>query len=289
MGAQVNEAGTNLHAKRPFQAALQSRASILLAASSSSQLLEHTITLFENIATYRFAPLADLPAKRQAVFDCGVKHAVKGTIILAPEGVNLVACGEPSAIAALCAHLDQHLGCGPLDYKHSHSEQVSFERWKVKIKPEIITYRQPQVQPELERAPSVEPQTLARWIEQGQDDEGRALVLIDTRNDFEVQAGAFSGARSWNLQRFTQLPDALRQHAPELKDKRVVAYCTGGIRCEKAVLSMHQEGLAHAVQLQGGVLRYFEHVGQRHWEGRLFVFDERVSVDATLTSTTASP
>ena len=143
---------------------------------------------------------------------------------------------------------------------------------------------QPAIRPDHQRAPAVSAATLARWIDQGRDDEGRPLALLDTRNAFEVDAGAFAGAIDWRLAKFSDFPTALAAHRDELAGHRVVSYCTGGIRCEKAAIVMQQMGIAHSVQLDGGILRYFEDTnGQAPgWHGECFVFDERVTLDVAL-------
>jgi UPF0176 protein len=132
----------------------------------------------------------------------------------------------------------------------------------------------------------VNAQTLARWIAQGHDDEGRPLAMLDTRNGFEVDAGAFDGAIDWRLSKFSDFPAAIRQHREALKDHTVVSYCTGGIRCEKAAIVMRELGLDHSYQLEGGILRYFEETGGSApgWLGRCFVFDERVALDTDLSA-----
>jgi UPF0176 protein len=135
---------------------------------------------------------------------------------------------------------------------------------------------------------------LARWLDAGHDDEGRPLALIDTRNAFEVGMGAFEGAIDLGLRAFTELPAALHERRDGLADKRLVTYCTGGIRCEKAALAMAHDGFEHVVQLDGGVLRWFETQGARHWRGELFVFDRRVALrpdlkESTLQSPPAAP
>jgi UPF0176 protein len=238
-----------------------------------------------NISAYRFIALDNLAATRQALLEIGRQQGLGGTILLAPEGINVFACGPQQAVHQLMQWIDQHAGCGPLDYKLSESEDQAFKRWKVKIKKEIITYGQPDIAPQLGRAPAVSPEQLQVWLDQGQDNDGRPVVLLDTRNQFEVDAGAFEGAQSFGIDKFTQFPEQLQKHAARLQHARVVAYCTGGIRCEKAVLSMHQQGLEHAVQLEGGILRYFEQVGSAHWRGDLFVFDDRVGLDDQLRAT----
>jgi UPF0176 protein len=141
---------------------------------------------------------------------------------------------------------------------------------------------QPQVRPAAARAPALDAATLARWLDTGRDDTGRALVLLDTRNGFEVDAGAFVGALDWRLEKFSDFPAAAAAHRGVLDGRTVVTYCTGGIRCEKAALALQAAGVERVWQLDGGILRYLEQVGGRHWRGRCFVFDERESLDADL-------
>src|SRR5690606_27335197 len=133
-----------------------------------------------------------------------------------------------------------------------------------------------------ERAPSVTPQDLARWIGQGGDDEGRRLVLLDTRNREEIAHGTFAGALTLPIDKFTDLPAALAPHRDSLADATVVSFCTGGIRCEKAALWMRDSGMDNVLQLDGGILGYFEQAGGVGYDGRCFVFDERVALDPQL-------
>ena len=122
--------------------------------------------------------------------------------------------------------------------------------------------------------------TLRRWLDQGHDDTGRPVVTLDTRNAFEVDHGTFERAIDWRIDKFTEFPQALLDHQAELKDKTVVSFCTGGIRCEKAAIFMREAGLPHVWQLEGGILKYFEEVGSAHYTGGCFVFDERRALDS---------
>jgi UPF0176 protein len=166
--------------------------------------------------------------------------------------------------------------------KESRSQAQPFGRLKVKVKKEIIAFRRDQSSPLEGRAPAVQPEDLARWIEQGHDDSGRKLVLLDTRNREEIEHGTFSGALTLPIDNFTDLPEALTPHRSALADAVVVSFCTGGIRCEKAALWMQAEGMDNVLQLEGGILGYFERVGGFGYEGRCFVFDDRVALDAEL-------
>jgi UPF0176 protein len=166
--------------------------------------------------------------------------------------------------------------------KFSESGERPFRKLLVKVKPEIISFRRFGIEPGKARAPSVAPGKLAAWIARGRDDAGREIVLLDTRNAQEVAHGTFAGALTLPIGKFTELPEALESHREALKDKTVVTFCTGGIRCEKAALWMQNAGFDHVFQLQGGILGYFEQVGGEAYSGTCFVFDERVALDPQL-------
>ncbi|VFR32821.1 Rhodanese domain protein UPF0176, Betaproteobacterial subgroup [plant metagenome] len=235
-----------------------------------------------NIAAYKFVTLDALPALREHLLRRAEALSLKGTILLAPEGINVFLAGEAEAVDAMLAEMSALPAIGPLEVKYSDSASVPFGRLRVRIKREIIRMDHPAIRPGKGRAPSVDSQTLARWLAQGADDEGRPIALLDTRNDFEVDAGTFDGAIDWRLQRFTQFPAAFDAHRAELEGKTVVSFCTGGIRCEKAALYMQDAGLQHTYQLEGGILKYFEETGGVGYTGGCFVFDERETLDAAL-------
>ena len=237
-----------------------------------------------NLAGYRFVALDDLAGLRQRLFDQAESLSLKGSVLLAPEGINLCLAGPPAGVEAWLEALRTDLRFAGLEVKRSWSDTQPFKRLKVKIKREIIRMNQPAVRPAAGRAAAVDATTLARWITQGTDDAGRPLKLLDTRNDFEVDAGAFEGAVNWRLQKFSDFPAALLAHQTELAGHTVVSYCTGGIRCEKAALVMQALGLAHSFQLDGGILKYFEDTAglAPGWQGRCFVFDERAGLDTAL-------
>jgi UPF0176 protein len=242
------------------------------------------VTPILNISAYRFVPLDELPALRARLHDAAAALHLKGTVLLAEEGINLVLAGTPEAVDAWLGGLQADARFANFEVKRSHSDTQPFKRLKVKVKAEIIRMNRPAVRPAEGRAPAVNAQTLARWIAQGHDDGGRPLALLDTRNGFEVDAGAFAGAIDWRLTKFSDFPAAIERHRDALKDRTVVSYCTGGIRCEKAAILMRELGLDHSYQLEGGILKYFEDTGGTApgWRGRCFVFDERVALDTDL-------
>ena len=237
-----------------------------------------------NIAAYRFVHLHGLPALRQLLFDKALQSDLKGTVLLAEEGINLCLAGPDAGVNAWLAALRSDVRFADLAVKTSWSAVQPFQRLKVKVKAEIIRMNLPAVRPAAGRAPAVTATTLARWIAQGQDDGGRPIKLLDTRNGFEVDAGAFDGALDWRLQKFSDFPAALAAHSAELAGHTIVSYCTGGIRCEKAALLMQGLGLDHCYQLEGGILQYFADTQGRApgWRGECFVFDGRAGLDTAL-------
>jgi UPF0176 protein len=228
-----------------------------------------------NISAYKFLHLPDTGALRDQLHAEALTRGLKGTVLLAQEGINLFLAGTPAAVRGWVAQLQADARFADIAPKESFSDTVPFRRLFVKVKREIIRMNHPAIRPAQGRAPALPAPTLARWLEQGHDDEGREVVMLDTRNGFEVDAGAFEGAIDWRLKKFSDFPDALRAHLDQLQDKTVVSYCTGGIRCEKAALLMQEAGLQRVWQLEGGILKYFEETPAPRWRGTCFVFDER--------------
>ncbi|MDM4772685.1 sulfurtransferase [Solimonas sp. SE-A11] len=235
-----------------------------------------------NIAAYKFVGLDDREVLRERLLAAAGQAGLKGTVLLAPEGINLFMAGPEQVLRGWLGELRADPRFADLEAKESWSPAQPFGRLLVKLKNEIIRMDHPMIRPEAGRAPAVDAQTLARWLDAGHDDEGRPLLLLDTRNGFEVDHGAFENALDWRLAKFTEFPQRLHEHRAELEGHTVVSYCTGGIRCEKAALLMREEGLPHVYQLDGGILKYFELVGSRHYRGRCFVFDQREALGPDL-------
>lgn len=239
-------------------------------------------TTILNIAAYHFVELTDLPTLRTSLYDKAEELGLRGTILLAPEGINLFLAGAPEAIHAWVDWLRTDPRFAQVEVKYSTSTIVPFRRLRVRLKREIIRMDHPTIRPAAGRAPSVEAKTLQRWLQQGHDDQQRPVVLLDTRNGFEVEVGTFKGAIHYNIERFTQFPQAVLEHRDELAGKTVVTFCTGGIRCEKAAIFMEEAGIDTVYQLEGGILKYFEETDGSDFDGRCFVFDERESLNAQL-------
>jgi UPF0176 protein len=231
-----------------------------------------------NISAYLFTPLASPEAWRDQCRDQAASRQLKGTILLAPEGINLFLAGEPEAVEDFLQWLRAQDGMAGLGGKKSWSAEQPFGKLLVKVKREIIRMNHPAIAPAEGRAPAVSPSDLQRWLAQGHDDQGQALVMLDTRNAFEVGHGKFADALDWGLEKFSDFPQAARDHLGDLQGKTVVSYCTGGIRCEKAAIFLRELGLTDVYQLDGGILQYFEDTGGAHFQGDCFVFDERVAL-----------
>jgi UPF0176 protein len=235
-----------------------------------------------NISAYKFISLDDLPALREQLLARCEALALKGTILLAPEGINLFLAGTRERIDDFMTQLHGDARFADIAPEESLSDSVPFGRMRVRIKREIITMRLPAIRPEGGRAPAVDAATLQRWLDRGHDDDGREVVLLDTRNDYETDLGKFAQAVDYRLASFTAFPQAIAADRARYAGKTVVSYCTGGIRCEKAALHMNTLGMQHVYQLEGGILKYLEQTDATHWRGECFVFDGRGAVDAAL-------
>lgn len=247
-----------------------------------------------NISAYKFADVPNPDDWRSALKDRGDELGLLGSILLAPEGINVFLAGARASIDAYLEFLRHDpLFAGrftDIQAKESLTDYQPFKRMVVRIKKEIITMKYPMIRPADTRASAVDAKTLKRWLDQGHDDNGREVVLLDTRNQYEVDIGTFNGARSLQIDFFSEFPQALENTTgdtkSDLENKTIVSFCTGGIRCEKAVLLMRDANFENVYQLDGGILKYFEEVGGDHWTGECFVFDRRVALDTNLQATT---
>ncbi len=228
-------------------------------------------------ALYRFAAMEDCDAIRESLLDICEAGGVRGTIILAPEGINGTIAGREAAVHAVIERIRALPGCAELELKFSETAEMPFYRMKVRIKKEIVTMGEPGVDP----VASVGDYVAAEdWNALIADPD---TVLIDTRNDYEVKAGTFAGAINPETDSFRDFPQWFRDHRDELLGegaKRVAMFCTGGIRCEKATALLREEGVEQVFHLKGGILKYLENVpeAESRWDGECFVFDERVTV-----------
>ncbi len=229
-------------------------------------------------ALYQFTRFDDPAAIRGPLLDLCVAQGVKGTLLLAREGVNGTIAGSEAAIDAVLAHVRALPGCAAIDVKFSHAVAMPFHRMKVRLKREIVTMGQPDIDPLAGVGHYVAP---VEWNDLIADPD---TVLIDTRNDYEVAIGTFRGAIDPQTRSFSEFPDWFRAKRAEIeaagRTPKIAMFCTGGIRCEKSTAFAKAEGVEQVYHLKGGILAYLEQVPQDRslWDGECFVFDERVAV-----------
>ena len=225
-------------------------------------------------ALYRFVSLPgwrDLRAPL-AAFCCA--RGIKGTLLLAHEGINGTVAGDKASIDALIAHLRAMPEFADLEVKYSTAHEMPFHRMKVRLKREIVTMGVEDLDPARDAGTYVDP---AAWNSLISDPQ---TVVIDTRNDYETAIGTFKGAIDPHTASFSEFPRWVETHREELRGRKVAMFCTGGIRCEKATAYVRSLGIENVFHLKGGILKYLEEVSETQslWEGECFVFDERVSV-----------
>ncbi len=233
-----------------------------------------------NIAAYRFLPLSDLKLKRAHLQACCKEWDLKGTILLSPEGINLFVAGDAPRIESLLEEFRSWPGLEDLQAKYSETDHQPFRRMLVRLKKEIIAFGIEGIEPARRTSPKLPPKELKRWL-----DEGREITLLDTRNNYEVKLGTFKHALPIGVDHFREFPEAVSKLSPELKERPLVMFCTGGIRCEKAGPFMESVGFKNVFQLEGGILKYFEECGGAHYDGECFVFDQRTGLDPSLHQT----
>jgi UPF0176 protein len=232
-----------------------------------------------NISGYQFKPLTDLETLQDALKTHCRSQNFKGTILLSEEGINCFLSGPRATIDDFYQYIAEK-GFTEMNFKESPSDLPPFKRMLVKIKSEIVTMGIPTVSPVGKRAPSISPALFKQWLDENQD-----IVVLDTRNDYEVNLGKFKAAIDLGISDFRSFPEAVKNLPTTIKNKKIVTYCTGGIRCEKAALYMQDQGFEDIYQLEGGILKYLEEFGNAHYEGECFVFDKRIAVDHTLNKT----
>jgi UPF0176 protein len=233
-----------------------------------------------NLSCYKFAPLDGLEELKTRLQEAAKANGLKGTILLAPEGINFFLAGTRSQLASVLGIIRALPGLADIAPKESPSSEQPFKRMLVKVKKEIIAFGVEGVDPARRPAAKISAKQLKQWL-----DEGRPVTLLDTRNDYEVRMGTFKGAVVPKIWNFRDFPAAVEKLPAALKTQPVVMFCTGGIRCEKAGPFMALQGYTNVLQLDGGILKYFEEVGGAHYEGECFVFDERVGVGPDLRET----
>jgi UPF0176 protein len=225
-------------------------------------------------ALYKFVSLSDYQNLQAPILAKCLEHRIKGTLLLAAEGINGTIAGAPEDIKAILEYLREDSRLSDLEHKESYADQHPFYRMKVKLKKEIVTMGVSDVNPNDVVGTYVKPED---WNDLISDPD---VILLDTRNDYEVSIGTFKGAVDPKTTTFREFPKFVEQNLDKTKNKKVAMFCTGGIRCEKASSYMKQQGFEEVYHLQGGILKYLETVPKEEsmWEGECFVFDQRVAV-----------
>lgn len=234
-----------------------------------------------NITAYRFVQLSAniLPKLQISIKSKAKELGLKGTVLLSVEGINLFISGENDAISTFHNFLNAYRYFQNLEFKKSFSNFQPFKKMLVKVKKEIISFGIDSIDPAKHTAPYITPEMLNLWLEKKPD-----LVLMDTRNSFEVELGSFENALNLDLNRFRDFPGAVKKLPEKVKNMPIVTFCTGGIRCEKAAAYLLENGYTEVYQLEGGILNYFEKCGENHFEGVCFVFDARERLTPKLES-----
>jgi len=229
-------------------------------------------------ALYKFVRLESFEALREPLLAAMEKHDVRGTLLLALEGINGTIAGPKDGIEAVLRHLTSDERLNKLSYKISYNEENPFQRTKVKLKKEIVTMGVEGIDPNHVVGTYVKPQD---WNALISDPD---VVVVDTRNDYEVEIGTFKDALNPDTETFREFPQYVKDNLDKTKHKKVAMYCTGGIRCEKSTAYLKEQGFDEVYHLEGGILKYLEEVPKEEslWEGECFVFDGRVAVNHDL-------
>ena len=233
-----------------------------------------------NIAGYRFVDLVDLDRLQSVFRSVCLDLGLKGTVLLASEGMNFYVAGPASSIDGFVQFLGKDERFAGIGLKRSFTDYQPFNRLNVRIKKEIISVGLDNIRPADTTGPSIAPAAFKTML-----DSGEFVHVLDTRNEYEMRIGTFENAINLHLPSFRDFPAAVAELPSSMKDEPIVMFCTGGIRCEKASAIMIEAGFTNVKQLRDGVLGYFEQVGGAHWTGDCFVFDQRVAVNSALEET----
>ena len=233
-----------------------------------------------NIAGYRFTSMPDRDELRQPYRDICTKLSLKGTILLSHEGINFFLAGSQESIDSYIEFIEQDERFREIPLKTSYSDYQPFRRMNVRLKKEIISLGLDHIKPAEFTGDEITPVNFKKML-----DDGEEVLVLDTRNDYECRVGTFENAMELDIRTFRDFPRAVGEISADLKDKPVVMFCTGGIRCEKASVVMLDAGFTNVKQLKGGILGYFEEVGGDYWNGDCFVFDHRVALNPELEET----
>ena len=233
-----------------------------------------------NIAGYKFEPLDDLDVLIPKFQNKCDALDLRGSVYLSPNGINFSLAGSEEAVAQYLIFMEEDARFLDIPLKKTYSETQPFRRMKVRLKKEIISLGRDDINPRELTGEYISPQELYAMYENNED-----VIVLDTRNEYETRVGLFENAVDLQLDTFRDFPQAIEELPEEYKEKQIVMYCTGGIRCEKASAVMLKAGFSDVKQLEGGVLDYFKETDGKYWNGDCFVFDERVALDTDLKET----
>jgi UPF0176 protein len=233
-----------------------------------------------NIAGYKFEPLDELDVLIPKFQNKCDALDLRGSVYLSPNGINFSLAGSEEAIEQYLIFMEEDARFLDIPLKKTYSETQPFRRMKVRLKKEIISLGREDINPRELTGDYISPQELYAMYENNED-----VIVLDTRNEYETRVGLFENAVDLQLDTFRDFPQAIEELPEEYKEKQIVMYCTGGIRCEKASAVMLKAGFSDVKQLEGGVLDYFKETGGKYWNGDCFVFDERVALDTNLKET----
>jgi len=235
---------------------------------------------FLNVAGYKFEPLENLDSVIPEFQNKCDELGLKGSVYLSPNGINFSIAGTEADIDTYIKFMEEDARFKDIPLKKTFSETQPFRRMKVRLKKEIISLGRDDINPSELTGNYISPKELFEMYEKKED-----VIVLDTRNEYETRVGIFENAIDLQLDTFRDFPSAIETLPEEYKDKQIVMYCTGGIRCEKASAVMMKAGFSDVKQLKGGVLDYFKETGGAYWNGDCFVFDERVALDKELNET----
>lgn len=232
------------------------------------------MTSYTIASFYKFVPLDDFENMKVPLLTAMKENRILGTLILASEGINGSFAGQHDGVLALCSYLRQDPRLADLFFRERYADFMPFEKAKVKFRKEIVTLGINGIDPQTSTGQRLLPQ---EWNNLIKDPE---VVLVDTRNTYEVELGTFKNAIDPKTENFRDFPEFVEEHLKDKKDKKIAMFCTGGIRCEKSTAYLKQLGFKDVYQLEGGILNYMESIPKEEslWEGACFVFDERIAI-----------
>ena len=233
-----------------------------------------------NITGYKFIPITDRKSLQGKIQKHSNKLGLKGTVLISEEGLNFSIAGEHKAIQDFIKFLRSDKRFSEIDIKTTYNEYQPFRKMLVRIKKEIISMGIDEIDPFTFTGEKITPKELQDKLNNNED-----IVLLDTRNEYEVRLGTFEDAVDLNLDSFRDFPNKIMSFDQKMKNKEIVMFCTGGVRCEKASALMLKNGFKNVKQIDGGVIKYFEDTGGSYWNGDCFVFDDRVALDKNLNET----